>query len=798
MKKWLSTILLLLRASLFCQDAEPMVFGIVPTSPPVMFLDEHNTPSGFAVDLFTQILDELDIPYTLKIDDFPGTYYGLVSGEVDIFPTMLYSEERAEILYYPEHPVIISWGALFVGENTLFQGITDITGQTIGVVKEDQNGKNFREFVDNLDLKYQIQEYNTYEELFRNVRLGRIYGGVSSYHHQLSERGIKQTGAVFYPEPVYCVTGREQGNRELIDKISSRIQQLRNNPSSYYYSLEKKWYYPQGENFNPKLMRALIISALLIFLIIIHLSIYNRFLSQKVKREVEAREKDREKQKKVELKNDFLSSISHELRTPMNIISSLVYLLSQTELDENQQQKINQINKASNMLLDIIKNFLDFNRLEKGKVELEERSFSLTEELEEILNLFSGEISSKGLHFERKIDEAVPSFLQGDPYRLSQIITNLLNNAVKFSNEGTITFSVEVAKSDRKDCFLRFSISDQGIGMNREQQEKLFSPFTQADSSISRQFGGSGLGMAICDQLIKLMGGTIEVESREGEGTRISFQLPFEKREDREKEIGSDQKYLNSYKGARILYAEDNKINREIGQELFNIADLEIETAENGLKAVEMSEKTHYDLILMDIQMPFMDGMSATRKIRENEEKCHIPPTPIVALSAHFLEEDIKSAYEAGMDDYLTKPISIKELNLLFNKWLAKYSATQTKRTVKPEKERASIPGIDMDDVMERFGGNYDLLMDSLTSFVNDYALMPAMLISLESQGNITATGEKVHTLKGVLGSLGALDLYRQASILEQKIKETRATAGEVRDFSGALEDFISKLEGNG
>ncbi|MDC7224990.1 MAG: ATP-binding protein [Spirochaetales bacterium] len=798
MKRVLFLSLFLVTSLLYGQEQEPVIFGLVPTSPPVMYLDEHNEPAGFAVELVSRIMEDLDVPYRFQINDFRTTYYDLIEGEVDFYPSLFYTPERSKLLYYSETPMITSWGALFINEKTLFTDITDIKGEKIGVVKEDLNGVNFINFIDQLDISCTIVELDTYEELFRNVRLNRLYGGVTSNHHQLQERGIKQTGVVFHPEPAYCVTSRVNGEKEILDRISDHMDRLKDNPSSYYYSLERKWYHPEKASINPNLKKILILLSALVSLIVVHLFSYNLILRRKIRKQLEEREREQEKRRKVDLKNEFLSSISHELRTPMNIISSLVYLLAQTDLDQNQRDKINQIDKASNLLLDIIKNFLDFNRLERGKIELENRTFSLSSELEEILNLFSNDIRNKGLNFQRIIDRDIPSLLLGDPYRLTQIITNLLNNAVKFSKQGTITFSAELKRAEGKRCYLLFKIRDEGIGMSEEQLEKLFTPFTQADNSISRQYGGSGLGMAICFQLIQLMDGTINVQSVKGEGTLISFVIPFGISESvhMPEEEERSQTHLHSYQGARLLYAEDNPVNREIGRELLRMAELEIETAENGLDALEKMDKSRFDLVLMDIQMPFMDGLTATKKRRAKEQEEHLPRIPIVALSAHFLEEDVKSALDAGMDDYLTKPISINELNGLFDKWLKKYNSSTRTTAITGDGEFPPIPGIDMADVMDRFGGNYELLKDSLNSFINDYALMPAMLISLESQGKKETARERVHTLKGVLGSLGARELFEEANFLENCLRRNNRCPDAIRHFSQDLEGFINRLEG--
>ena len=765
-----------------------------------MYLDEKGTPKGFAVELFTHIMKKLDIPYEFRILNFEDMYAGLLSEEVDFFPSLLYSPERDEELYFAPYPVSTSWGALFISEKSSFEDIYDIRNQIVGVVKGDRNGDNFRQFIKDMDISCRVREYDNYNDLFDMVRKQEIMGGISSNHHQWQAKGIKQTTVVFHPESVFCVTGKNNPNRNTVNTIAANVQLLKADPGSQYYHLEAKWYFPANNELSFRLKAVIAGCFLLILIILSFIFFKNHHLRREVQHHVKERERERElereNRRKVELKNDFLSSVSHELRTPMNIITSLAYLLAQTDLDANQRDKINQINNASRLLLDIINNFLDFNRLEKGRVELEERSFSLRAELDDLLLLFSDEVDKKGLKFEYHIAEEIPSYLKGDPYRLSQLITNTVNNAIKFSERGTISFSAAIISRDESSCLIQFSIKDEGIGIDPAKKDKLFSPFTQIDSSITRQFGGSGLGLAICSELIQLMNGVIDVQSSPGEGTEIIFTIPFAIASDRENEARTSQKRLDLFEGARLLYVEDNRVNREIGKELFRMAGLEIETADNGRAALEMTERNRYDLILMDIQMPFMDGLTATKLIRErevNESREHLP---IVALSAHFLDEDIRKARRAGMDDYLTKPISVEDLNELFHKWLDDFCVKTRKITLAGEEPRPPIPGIDMDDVMDRFGGNYELLLDSLGSFINDYALTPARLLSLDREGKSDSLLKLVHTLKGVLGSLGALKLFEEADDLENRLKKSGRSPAETQDFSHNLEDFINRLEG--
>lgn len=763
-----------------------------------MFVNDRGEPDGFAVDLYTRMMGDLEIPYEFRVEKINILYKGLLDGEIDLFTGMLYTKENENVFYFPHTSFKTSWGELFVGADVLYSDIYDLEGQTIGMVKDDLNGKNFIKFMEQFSINYQTREYPAFNDLFNAVRNGEIFGGItnSQYQQRREEGGIKPTATTFYPSSTYAVTGLEQGNIEALEKLSRYLSELKSDPDSYYYELEQKWYNPRLNRLNPQMMRIIIISLLTLAAIIVFLFFNNRFLKNEVDRQVKLMKRQEVEKERVELKNDFLTTISHELRTPMNVISSLIFLLSQSSLDGNQRDKINKVNKASHLILNIINNFLDFNRLEKGHINLERIPFSPKGEISDVIAFFADDIREKGLYLESHLDNNIPEVLWGDPYRFTQILTNLTGNAIKFSKRGTISLGVFVEQLSRNNCRLNITVKDEGIGIDEDKMEKLFLPFTQADDSISRQFGGSGLGLAICYQLVHLMGGTISVTSQKGKGSAFTLSVPFDiaRKEDCKEEQLKD--VLDSYQGAKVLYVEDNPINREIGLELLKMAQLDVRTAENGIDALESMVSHDFDLVLMDIQMPFMDGFTAVRKIRERETSHGLPRTPVVALTAHFLKEDINRAYEAGMDGHISKPISIAQLNREFSKWLSSFRIKEEKRVNSAAPERLSLPGVDWDGVMDRFDGNVELLLESLSQFISDYELMPGFYLTLGSQHKNEELMREIHTVKGVLGTLGLMDLTKKAESLEMLLREERDYSRDLRQFSLDLEDTLSDLKG--
>lgn len=371
-------------------------------------------------------------------------------------------------------------------------------------------------------------------------------------------------------------------------------------------------------------------------------------------------------------KSDFLARMSHEIRTPMNVVIGMTHLAMQSTKDEKQMAYLGKIRAATENLLGIINDILDFSKVEAGKMTLENKAFRLSGMLTSVYDLLEAKAREKGLDLVfRKADNA-PDAVCGDSLRLSQVCINLCSNALKFTEKGSITLNVECAENLEDAVKLRFSVSDTGIGMTPEQQDGIFEAFSQADGSTTRRFGGTGLGLAICKLLVHLMGGEIWVESVAGKGSTFYFTALFAKAD-----AGSVQEAASGYEafvpgrnlaGNMVLLAEDNPLNQEIAIEFLRSLGVEAEVACNGAAAVEMSRERRYDLILMDIQMPVMDGLEAARRIRRHEESG--PHVPILAMTANAMSGDMEKSLEAGMNAHLTKPIDIRALEEGLARWL--------------------------------------------------------------------------------------------------------------------------------
>jgi len=379
------------------------------------------------------------------------------------------------------------------------------------------------------------------------------------------------------------------------------------------------------------------------------------------KRTLELQHKNEELLKTQKYKERFLANMSHEIRTPMNAVVGITYLLLNTDVDDRQSKYLETIKQASDNLLVVINDILDFSKIEAGKLEIEKTDFHLRKVIEALLNTVRLKAQEKGLELKAHVEPEITDHLVGDPVRLNQILLNLVGNALKFTSKGKVSVGCRLLDRDETSVHIEFSVTDTGIGISQDKLDHIFESFNQADSDTTRKYGGTGLGLSISRQLVQLQGGNISLNSKPGQGTTFYFDLcyPVGKENNRSSKPGTHNPDLQDQ---RILIAEDDDYNQMVAKDTLEslIKGVYIDIVENGRQAVEKTRQNHYDLILMDVDMPLMDGYEATRQIRRL-------PSPardirIMAMTASATKTGLQKCIEAGMDDYISKPFKPEDL----------------------------------------------------------------------------------------------------------------------------------------
>ena len=517
-------------------------------------------------------------------------------------------------------------------------------------------------------------------------------------------------------------------------------------------------------------------------------------------RDITQRKKDAEELVRAQkAKEKFLANMSHEIRTPINGIAGMVNLLLEVKSEDDRIKYLTAIKHSTENLKVIINDILDFSMIESGKLRFEKIGFKVKNQVESVIDTFRHQAKDKKLQIKFNIERGADLVVIGDPVRLSQVLINLISNAIKFTHTGFIKITVDLKNIIRDKAILRFAVHDTGVGISNEKLETIFESFSQADESITRRYGGTGLGLTISRQLVELQGGEIVVTSEEGKGSTFSFTVPYMigKTSDIEREVTIPAKKEElSFPKARILLVEDNDINRLYATNLLKKWYCQIDGAENGVIALEKLKSNDYDMIFMDIQMPVMDGYETTKTIRATfpENKKNIP---IVAITANAIKGENERSQAIGMNDYIVKPFQPEELKYILQKYLTE------DRDSESGKDKTKIPdphnsvSIDL-SYLKKVSNNDPVFLKEMVETMK--ISIPNTILELNEalqNEEWKKVGRLAHSLKPSMNFLGLPDLKNEAFIIEQWSKNEQnleLISGRIEKFTQACEKAVIKL----
>ncbi len=650
-----------------------LTLGVEHNFYPIEYLDDDNNLSGLVADYVQFATDTLDLSVVqLTQYQWAEAFELLKQQKIDFMGGVVRNEERAKEVIFTDPYFTVPSAVVTKQGNYLSSSIGSYKGLRVGAIKgyssNDYLRRNYPQLViidveDTVDglRKVSSGELDAYIGAFQSVKIGIVRNGITDlnvastndYPYDFSfavRKGLEPLVPIL--NKVFASMSEKQKQTIVNTWLQLQIQQ------GFSLIAVLKWVIP-------------------ILLLIMAITVYVLYNNRRLSSEIEQRKHieselilaTNEAESANAAKSEFLANMSHEIRTPMNAVLGMCQVLKESELSTEQKKNLQVIHASTDTLLMLVNDILDISKVESGKIELESRIFelqSVLDHLEAQINLL---INKHRVSFTISVDENVPDLLNGDSLRLGQILLNICNNAAKFTLQGSIDLKISVVEQGDESIILKFIVTDTGIGMDQKQISKIFKTYSQADSSISRIYGGSGLGLMITKHLVELMDGHIWVDSVYGEGSSFGFQITqtavsessaieYMQRHNVDT-MNASQSQLTKLRDKRVLVVDDNRVNLMVATKLLTMVGVEIDQAENGQTAVNLCQTNRYDAVLMDLQMPIMDGYAATIQIKKQRENSSLP---IIALSANVMQADIDKCYAVGMNDHIPKPLSMEKL----------------------------------------------------------------------------------------------------------------------------------------
>jgi PAS domain S-box-containing protein len=513
-------------------------------------------------------------------------------------------------------------------------------------------------------------------------------------------------------------------------------------------------------------------------------------------RDISQRKKDAEELMRAQkAKEQFLANISHEIRTPINGIAGMASLLSQNPSKEEQRTYLSAIRSATDNLKVIINDILDLASIESGKLQFEKIGFNLNDLLNSLIDTYGVQASEKGVGLEYTLEEDANQVFIGDPVRLNQILINLIGNAIKFTQTGSIHVAVKIDRINADIYKLRFEITDTGIGIPKAKLQTIFESFSQADASVTRKYGGTGLGLTIVKQLIELQKGTIRVTSEVNKGTTFSFTISYKlgKTEFFDEAKLYKPKYKTQLKNASVLLVEDNDINRLYAGSILKMWGCQYETAENGVVALEKVRNNSFDVILMDIQMPVMDGFETTKAIRNGDPKKS--KVPIIALTANATQKDFEKCLAMGMNDCITKPFTQDDLFKILTKYLGKRLTNKQKIISSESTNQIDTPIIDLTYLKKVSNNNQEFIQEIINTFLESMPKSIEDINTFLKEKNWIQLGKVAHKIKPTITLMGIHSLKDKILQLEIEAKNGANDTSIIMLSENIIQNLLRAIE---